>query len=134
MTVLFFVIYDVILLYAVIRSRVYSDMEESFIDNVVFTVQYLLGVGYALIYVFESDTLKVSNSDYPLVYTCHSQFLHCWKQRIENYFRELHEFEKAFGSDSSSTRSSITYHLDPALSASPTMLREKILPENVRKS
>ncbi|CAE7698297.1 unnamed protein product, partial [Symbiodinium microadriaticum] len=57
-TVIFFILYDVILVYAVVRRPYYSDMEEYYIDYVVFTIQYLLGISYALIYVLESATLQ----------------------------------------------------------------------------
>lgn len=59
LTVLFFVLYDIILVYAVVRSPFYSDMEQYYLDYIVFTLQYLLGIGYATIFAMESGTLQV---------------------------------------------------------------------------
>ena len=56
----FFVLYDILLVYGVVRRQYYSDQEEYYVDYVVFTLQYVLGLSYALIYAMESETLQVN--------------------------------------------------------------------------
>jgi hypothetical protein len=66
LTVIFFVLYDLILVYAVLRSPSNSDMEQYYLDYIVFSMQYLLGIGYAAIFALESDTLQVQHRQLPL--------------------------------------------------------------------